>query len=355
MSIIQKINIKHIKNILSNIPINNKEPIILVDSSYMIFYRYYATKLWYSKSGNNYESENELLECNDFMKKHNNIFFNSLNSICKKHKSSYNNVIFAYDCSYENIWRHDKEKETDNNLDNLSYKRSRRKKYKNSDFNYKKLFQNGKNDLIEKFCSKNKSSIIFHNKAEADDIIAILNNYLRKTFNNSKIIIIANDTDYLQLCDDNTHLYELKSNGTRICNKDKYLNTFSISISRGNNIIKQFDKERYLISKLLLGDKSDSISPCYIQRELLLNYNILINGTTEFVKCTNTIVNEIINSSRLYELLLNIFKNNRINGYNLIQNTDYTKNNQFTKNQYLIDMHFIPINISNTLTIMKFN
>lgn len=356
MSNFKKITLGHVKHVPEKIQIDKKKPVVLIDSSYMIFYRFHATKLWYSKAIGN-KHENELLKCDIFMKKHNDIFFNGLNKLCKKYKVPNSNIIFAYDCPYENIWRHDRERDTDGNDDEnlvLSYKRGRRKKYKNSDFDYKKLFDNGKNNLIKKYCEDNNCPIVYHSNGEADDIIAILNNEIKKHID-SNIIIAASDTDYLQLCDDKTLLYKLT--GDRICNAEKYMEKYSISVSNGSVVSKKFDKERYLISKLLMGDKSDSISPCYFDREILIKHNINLDGSREYIKCTESVVNKIIDNSRLYEELLKKLKQNRVNGYSEsrkeMNKNDFTNNNQFTKNQYMIDMYFIPEEIIKNITIMK--
>jgi len=201
------------------IDINNNYPIILIDCSYYIFRRYFATKKWFKFKDIEIDPVN--IENNDIfletIKKH---FNNDIKKIIKKYKTIIDNIYFCLDCPRENIWRNDLY---------TDYKSGR---VQSNQFN-KKIF-----DI---FINKFDISIpmIGLNKLEADDVVAIIHKNIRN-YNNKKIIIITNDNDYIQLYDDYTEIVNMNFKNIILRNKE-------ISI---NN---------YLISKILLGDKVDNI------------------------------------------------------------------------------------------------
>jgi 5'-3' exonuclease len=202
-----------------NIDINNNYPIILIDCSYYIFRRYFATMKWFKFK--DIEIDPVDIENNDIfletIKKH---FNNDIKKIIKKYKTIIDNIYFCLDCPRENIWRNDLY---------TDYKSGR---VQSNQFN-KKIF-----DI---FINKFDISIpmIVSNKLEADDVVAIIHKNIRN-YNNKKIIIITNDNDYIQLYDDYTEIVNMNFKNIILRNKE-------ISI---NN---------YLISKILLGDKVDNI------------------------------------------------------------------------------------------------
>ena len=85
--------------------------------------------------------------------------------------------------------------------------------------------------------------IFKYNKLEADDIVAITKNYIRKKYPESSIYIITNDQDYLQLSDENTKLFNLKFK----------------NLLDNKKVFREADKN--LFYKIVLGDKSDCIPP----------------------------------------------------------------------------------------------
>lgn len=202
-----------------NININNNYSIILIDCSYYIFRRYFATIKWFKFK--DIEIDPIDIENNDIfletIKKH---FNNDIKKIIKKYKTIIDNIYFCLDCPRENIWRNDLY---------TDYKSGR---VQSNQFN-KKIF-----DI---FINKFDISIpmIASNKLEADDVVAIIHKNIRN-YNNKKIIIITNDNDYIQLYDDYTEIVNMNFKNIILRNKE-------ISI---NN---------YLISKILLGDKVDNI------------------------------------------------------------------------------------------------
>jgi len=254
------------------IDINNNYPIILIDCSYYIFRRYFATKKWFKFK--DIEIDPVDIENNDIfleaIKKH---FNNDIKKIIKKYKTIIDNIYFCLDCPRQNIWRNDLY---------TDYKSGR---VQSDQFN-KKIFD----IFINKF--NISISMIYSNKLEADDVVAIIHKNIRN-YNNKKIIIITNDNDYIQVIDDYTEIVNMNFKNIILRNKE-------ISI---NN---------YLISKILLGDKVDNIKKI---------------GK--------------INKNDIKE----IFKNNNLNDWLQLNNL----NEEYEKNMKLIDFNYIPIELINNL------
>ena len=89
------------------------------------------------------------------------------------------------------------------------------------------------------------SHIIEGDGLEADDIVAIMKKYLRNREPECQIYIITNDMDYLQLWDSQCDIVNLR--GLRLIDKP--------------NSYPEADKNLFI--KILVGDKSDNISPVF--------------------------------------------------------------------------------------------
>jgi hypothetical protein len=138
------------------------------------------------------------------------------------------------------------------------------------------------------------SLVFFHPHLEADDLVALLVKYLRKecasNYNfNENVFIMANDRDYLQLCNAKTHLYDITY-------------TPIDSIVLGNILTA----EDFLIKKILMGDIADNILSCYISKEFLEKHNISITSRPH-LKCGSELITKLLNSAsaklELYEIL----------------------------------------------------
>lgn len=184
----------------------NNNPIILVDCSYYIFYRYFATKKWISFQ----KTEKEFLSC---FEKH---FENDLQKLCKRFKTIRENIYFGVDCYRDNIWR---------NKYLESYKE---KRINNPEFD-RDIFDYFKQTIGKKY----NLSLISGDKLEADDIIALLHRKLKE----NEVVIITNDNDYVQLK----------------CDKTKILNM------QFKDITLNCKTDNFVIHKALIGDKSDNI------------------------------------------------------------------------------------------------
>ena len=219
----------------SILTLDSTKPIVLVDGSYFVFHRFYATLKWYKFRNKDINDSDCMIneELCTAIKKH------ALVDLCKMRKKwacmpeGKNRISkkdwesvpiwFATDCPRMNIWR---SKLIEN------YKGTRDVKRRPFD---PKCFE------ILYDCLTKEVPFLGLDGLEADDIIALTHKTLRELGFHGKIICITNDNDYLQLLDDNTVLYNLddKDIGARGCCNPK----------------------KDLLFKILLGDKSDNIPP----------------------------------------------------------------------------------------------
>ena len=206
---------------------------LLLDTSYVIFYRYYALIQWWKIAKSDQELGNPS-ENQEFIEKFDKTFLECINNIKKKLKINKEKVcvIAARDCPRSEIWR--------NKLFN-SYKghRVQDDTFMGGPF-FKRVYNEG---LLEK---SGVNFILKHNELEADDIIAISKKFIETNKNKNDIIfIITNDQDYLQLINETTIIFNLKF---------KEINSTKKSFK---------DPEKDLLCKIILGDKSDNIPPVF--------------------------------------------------------------------------------------------
>lgn len=202
------------------------KPILVCDSSYFIFYRYYAIKGWYKRAHETDVEVHTVLENKDFMQKYDSTFEKTVNDLSKKYKVPHYNIIFAKDCSRENIWRSEIYPAYKGNRDD-----------KTTTFN-SDIFKHTYNTLLPRLQDKYKIKELYHTNLEADDIIALLVMKVRMLSPSSRVIVITNDNDYVQLYKHNIELYNLQN---------KPLS------ERIENV------HDYLMYKIIVGDKSDNI------------------------------------------------------------------------------------------------
>jgi 5'-3' exonuclease len=207
---------------------------ILVDTSYWIFYRYYAISQWWGHSNPETPLTNPY-ENTEFVEKFMKTFNTSLEGFKKKQKihKKTTTVIAARDCPRASIWR--------NNLYS-DYKGTRDKgdEFGGAPF-FKHIYQDANKLLYE----AGANAIIQFPNLEADDVIALTKNYIRNKYVDAQIYIIANDHDYLQLLDEHTEIVNFQN---------KFL-------KEGSKVFRE--PEKNLFYKIVLGDKSDNINPIF--------------------------------------------------------------------------------------------
>lgn len=208
---------------------------ILVDTSYWIFYRYFAIIQWWGHT-NPETPLTDPYENEEFVAKFLKTFSEALAGFKKKQKihKKPSTIIAARDCPRASIWR---------NTLYSDYKGTRDK----GDINFlggpffKHIYQDSNKLLYE----AGANAVVQFPNLEADDIIALTKNYIRAKYNDARIYIIANDHDYLQLLDENTEIVNFQN---------KYLKEASKVFS---------EPEKNLFYKIVLGDKSDNINPIF--------------------------------------------------------------------------------------------
>jgi 5'-3' exonuclease len=313
-----------LNKILKTVKLSNKSSVLLVDVSYYTYTRFFSTRIWYI---NSHKDEGEIdlsqdwTKNEDFMTSFRRLFFSKMNAIIKSYNIPSSNVIFAVDSSFNNNWRL---------AMNKDYKLTRKDAHKRNQFNSWDIFRIVKEELLPSMYSQDL--ILEVEGLEGDDIVALLVRELKKrdpttSSNRSmKYYILANDKDYIQICNDRTILVDSKGNNI----SDKALTDCS-------NL-------EYLIKKILLGDKSDNIEACYMKHELIKIAEL--KSKKEELKCTPAKVRDLLANSEGKEIIMHILSLIRGNEdqikEGLIIENKYFVNHQFSKNAKMIDFAQIP-------------
>ena len=169
--------------------------IILVDSSYTSFYRFFATLRWMSmankeiykeyKDDCNYDwSQNKI-----FFEKYKKMYLESIKSLVKNKVFNNSKIIFCLDAPQNTLWRNKLSKEYKGNRVDLSLKHNFKPTFK---YTYEKLIPGLVKDNRNIFSIKYK-------ELEADDIIALCSRYIRKKLPNKTVYLISGDQDFYQL------------------------------------------------------------------------------------------------------------------------------------------------------------
>jgi 5'-3' exonuclease len=174
---------------------------ILLDTSYFIFYRFYALIGWWKLAQPDVELNNPI------------------ENEIKDYK-----LFAALDCPRKDIWRN-----------SLFDKYKENREYDDT-FMGGPFFKLGK-DILKEL----DIQTLYHERLEADDCNALTCKYIRSQLPDSNIYIIANDMDYLQLASANVKIINLK-----------YQDLTTSKKWSGN-------AEQDLFCKIVIGDKSDDI------------------------------------------------------------------------------------------------
>ena len=261
---------------------------LLLDTSYVIFYRYFALMQWW-KIAKKDEELGDPSQNPEFIEKFDKLFTECISTIKKKLKIHKEKVcvIAAKDCPRTEIWR------------NQLFSGYKEHRVQDDSFMGGPFFKKVYNEnLLEK---AGADFVIKYNELEADDIIALTKKYINFNSPNSKIYIITNDQDYLQLIDDTTVIYNLKF---------KELNDNKKSFK---------DPKKDLLCKIIIGDKSDNIPPvfnkCGIKtvEKYLNDISLLENDLDKFnVRSRFNFNKKIIDFEEIPEQLQKLFINDNI-------------------------------------------
>ena len=209
------------------VQVDPTKPVMLIDTSYFIFYRYFAVYNWYKLAQEKMLDVPTIIENVAFMEKFKKLFEDNLEKLRKNHNIPHHNIIFAKDCMRDHIWRY---------KFYANYKKSREERL--ATFNGD-IFKYCYNTLLPMLEKKLQIQSCEHPCSEADDIIAVFTRKIRQQSPNTSIVIVTNDNDYLQLIQENVLLVNMKN----------------IDLSSRLSCTP----ETYLLIKIIMGDKSDNI------------------------------------------------------------------------------------------------
>ena len=225
--------------------------LILVDSSYTSFYRFFATLRWYSfankeeyklyKDDNKYDwKENKV-----FIEKYEKMYLSSIEKLIGKKNFKDSDIIFCMDSPKNDLWRTELKKCYKSDRVDLSLKN-----------NFKPTFTYTYDSIIPNLVKNNKNIHSMRvNHIEADDIIALITMHLKN--NNIPIYIVSGDEDFLQLG---------RNNVTFANYKMKKLFTLT-----------EEEAKLALRRKLLLGDVSDCIPSIFPKGKRINKEEIILS------------------------------------------------------------------------------
>jgi 5'-3' exonuclease len=205
------------------------DTIMFIDHSYYLFYRYYALYKWYTVHQKKEIDTTDVLGDAYFMEKFTDIYKRSIEKLYKKYKVHPSRVCLAVDCERRHIWR------------NAIYDNYKGDRGIPSHFD-PRVFKHILNEVLPTLSTSMGVSTLSVPQCEADDVIAISVKHIRRTNPETPIVIITNDKDYLQLYDEKTQIINLQNKN--LGESGKY--------TKGNE---------YLLTKIIMGDKSDGILP----------------------------------------------------------------------------------------------
>ena len=231
----------------------NKNNIILIDSSYYVFHRYFATYRWFSFQNIDVSVDN-IVENDVFITAFYKHINNDIKKICKKWNTNKDNIVFCVDCQRTEIWRNDVYN---------TYKATRTQK---NNFN-KKIFS-----IFNEYIDLLNFKYISQDRLEGDDVIYLSQKMIKSHLESLKmydidIIIITNDNDFLQLVDKRVHIYNMQ---------------FKELMKRGYN-----NPKIDLLFKAIYGDKSDNIPKIGLgitKEKALMLSNMQDNEREKYIK-----------------------------------------------------------------------
>ena len=257
--------------------------VLLIDSSYTSFYRFFATKTWYSMAHkDDFKVIKDLknynwVENKTFIEKYEKMYLDSIKKLVgtKVFKDSF--IIFARDPPQETIWR---------NKETCGYKDGRQDLTEKH--NFKPVFKLTYNKLIPKWTKENDNMIeIKQEEIEADDIIALSCKYVKENFEDKNIYIVSGDEDFLQLGDDNVYFAQYRKKKVFQLSKEEAALALVKKIVEGDcsdNIPSIFKGKRVKNKKELINDpdklkiylnENEAIKKKFIKNQKLIDFNFI--------------------------------------------------------------------------------
>jgi 5'-3' exonuclease len=219
------------------ITLSRAAPVLIVDASYYVFYRYFATNRWWSFQNEAKVSDVPPLENSTFIaafERHITADFKRLRKRWGLTKIAPDNIVFAADCPRSHIWR----------MEILpSYKGTRAM----NDLFDPTAFTCFKDFLALPQADKHPR-VVAHPRLEADDVACLLFRQIRAQAPDQRVIFITGDHDYLQLKDANCEIIGLPDKDLWVAGQKK-----------GTHILER---------KILMGDPSDNIHSILSKKQL---------------------------------------------------------------------------------------
>lgn len=201
--------------------------IVLVDTSYVVFAKYYSALSWYKLAINRNPDIATIFTSNVFKNKLAQLFENSIKRVLNHFQAADRFVVFARDCNRSFVWRRE-------HFPNYKEGRSQ-----NGNFN-SEAFKHVFNEVIPVVLTKLRGCIIGVDGAEADDVIGVLAKHIQAEYPQTPVLVLSNDNDCIQLINEHTNVYNLLLQ--------------DVGSRRGTLTPKQF-----LQSRIVSGDRSDNI------------------------------------------------------------------------------------------------
>jgi 5'-3' exonuclease len=183
----------------TNNTVNINKTFIFIDGSYFCFYRYHSLLTWWKNAYPEIIIEDPF-QNEAFVAKFRKTFVEHVQKLQKNlgiHKSVSPTIIVGKDCKRENIWRNElfpKYKGTRAN--------GAEDGFMGGPF-FKMVYQDNL------FIEGGAKTILYHNKLEADDCVALSVKRVLDKYADCNVYIITSDKDYLQLAEPRVHIYNL--------------------------------------------------------------------------------------------------------------------------------------------------
>ena len=273
--------------------------IILVDSSYTSFYRFFATRTWYSMAHkDDFKKIKDLvnynwLENKTFIEKYEKMYLDSIKKLvsAKVFKDSF--IIFARDPPQATIWRNEEKCDYKDGRQDLTEKH-----------NFKPVFKYTYETLIPKWVKENDNYIVLkQDKIEADDIIALSCRYIQDKLENKNIYIVSGDEDFLQLGRENIYFAQYRKKKVFQLTEEEASLALVKKIVEGDcsdNIPSIFKGKRIKNKKDLINDpdklqefldKNEEIKKKFIANRKIIDFNYI---PKKYVNKFNTSVKKIL-------------------------------------------------------------
>ena len=277
----------------------NYNNVILIDTSYTSFYRFFATRTWYSMAHkDDFKEIKDLknynwLENKTFIDKYEKMYLDSIKKLTSAKVFKDSLVIFAIDPPQQTIWRMEEKSDYKDGRQDLTEKH-----------NFKPVFKHTYNILIPGWVNENKNFIVIkQDKIEADDVIALSCKYIQSNFKNKSICIVSGDEDFLQLGNDDVYFAQYKKKKVFQLTKEEAVLALVKKIIEGDcsdNIESIFKGKRVKNKKDLINDpnllqeyldKNVNIKEKFIKNQKLIDFNYIPKKyTTKF----NNIIKKLL-------------------------------------------------------------